>query len=201
MTNTRDPFIEVYPWYVLLEISHASGATLNAIEPLLTAAHGQNLIQDAVIARSLQQAKDFWRLRDAFSEAQKGAGGSIKHDISVPVARLPEFLHRADAIVERICPGARPVPFGHFGDGNVHYNVSQPEGMDRAAYLALWNEMTNAIFGLVAELDGSISAEHGIGVMKRDVLCRYKSQVEFDMMRAIKAALDPKGILNPGKLL
>lgn len=201
MANTRDPFIEAYPWYALLEISHTSGATLNTIELLLTTAHGQNLIQDAVIARSLQQAKDFWRLRDAFSEAQKGAGGSIKHDISVPVARLPEFLRRADQIVERICPGARPVPFGHFGDGNVHYNVSQPEGMGRTAYLALWDEMTRAIFDLVAELDGSISAEHGIGVMKRDVLCRYKSQVELDMMRTIKAALDPKGILNPGKLL
>jgi FAD/FMN-containing dehydrogenase len=168
---------------------------------LLTAAHSQGLIRDAVIARSLRQAEDFWRLRDAFSEAQKGAGGSIKHDISVPVARIPEFLVRAAEVAERVCPGARPVPFGHFGDGNLHYNVSQPEGMDRAAYLALWTPMSDAIFELVAKLDGSISAEHGIGQMKREALRRFKTPVELDMMRAVKQALDPKGILNPGKLL
>ena len=126
----------------------------------------------------LRQAEDFWRLRDAFSEAQKGGGGSIKHDISVPVARIPDFVTRAAKVVERVCPGARPVPFGHFGDGNLHYNVSQPEGMDRDAYLALWDTMSNAIFELVTELDGSISAEHGIGQMKRDALKHYKSDVE-----------------------
>jgi FAD/FMN-containing dehydrogenase len=163
--------------------------------------HAQGLVRDAALARSLQQAQDFWRLRDAFSEAQKGAGGSIKHDISVPIARIPEFLTRATAVVERISPGARPVPFGHFGDGNLHYNVSQPEGADRAQYLTLWEQMSNAIFELVSELGGSISAEHGIGQMKRDALRRHKTVVELDMMRAIKHALDPKGILNPGKLL
>jgi FAD/FMN-containing dehydrogenase len=173
----------------------------NEIEPLLTAAHSRGLIRDAVIARSLQQAEDLWRLRDAFSEAQKGAGGSIKHDISVPVACIPQFLTRAAEVAERVCPGARPVPFGHFGDGNVHYNVTQPEGMVRTAFLALWGPMSDAIFGLVAELDGSISAEHGIGQMKRDALRRFKTPVELGMMRAVKHALDPKGILNPGKLL
>jgi FAD/FMN-containing dehydrogenase len=201
--NTRNPFVDAYPWYALIELSHAGTGTpaTNAIEQLLTSAHGLGLIQDAVIARSLQQAQDFWRLRDAFSEAQKGAGGSIKHDISVPIARIPEFLARAADVIERICPGARPVPFGHFGDGNLHYNVSQPEGMDRAAYLSLWTPMSDAIFQLVSELDGSISAEHGIGQMKRDALKLYRSPVELDMMRSIKRALDPKGILNPGKLL
>ncbi|HET6391030.1 FAD-binding oxidoreductase [Hyphomicrobium sp.] len=201
--NVRDPFTDAYPWYALIELSHGgSGARVsNTIEPLLTCAHAKGLILDATIARSLRQAEDFWRLREAFSEAQKGAGGSIKHDISVPVARIPEFLERSAVVVERICAGARPVPFGHFGDGNLHYNVSQPEGMDRAAYLALWETMSEAIFELVTELDGSISAEHGIGQMKREALVRYKSQVEIDMMRAVKHALDPKGILNPGKLL
>jgi len=201
--NTRDPFVDTYPWYALIELSHAGTGTpsTNAIELLLTSAHGLGLIRDAVIARSLQQAQDFWRLRDAFSEAQKGAGGSIKHDISVPVARIPEFLSRAAVVVERVCPGARPVPFGHFGDGNLHYNVSQPEGMDREAYLELWTPMSDAIFQLVSDLDGSISAEHGIGQMKRDALKLYRSPVELDMMRSIKRALDPKGILNPGKLL
>jgi FAD/FMN-containing dehydrogenase len=203
MPNVRDPFTDDYPWYVLIELSHGGKGTriANTIEPLLTSAHGQGLIRDAAIARSLRQAEDFWRLRDAFSEAQKGAGGSIKHDISVPVARIPEFLQRAEKVVERVCPGARPVPFGHFGDGNLHYNVTQPESMDRAQYLALWDQMSDAIFELVTELGGSISAEHGIGLMKRDVLKRYKSEVELDMMRAIKKALDPKGILNPGKVL
>jgi FAD/FMN-containing dehydrogenase len=183
-----------------MELSHA-GAGARNLEALLVTAADEGLIRDAVIARSLQQAEDFWRLRDAFSEAQKGAGGSIKHDISVPVALIPEFLTRAAGVVERVCPGARPVPFGHFGDGNLHYNVSQPEAMGRAAYLNLWDTMSDAIFELVAELGGSISAEHGIGQMKREALRHYRTPVELDMMRAIKRALDPKGILNPGKLL
>lgn len=201
--NLRDPFTDAYPWYALIELSHGgTGARIpNTIEPFLASAHTKGLISDATIARSLRQAENFWQLRDAFSEAQKGAGGSIKHDISVPVARIPEFLERAAAVVEQVCPGARPVPFGHFGDGNLHYNVSQPEGMDRAQYLALWDTMADAIFDLVTQLDGSISAEHGIGQMKREALVRYKPAVEIDVMRAIKHALDPKGILNPGKLL
>jgi FAD/FMN-containing dehydrogenase len=203
MPNVRDPFTDDYPWYALIELSHGGKGTrvTNTIEPLLTSAHGQGLILDAAIARSLRQANDFWRLRESFSEAQKGAGGSIKHDISVPVARIPEFLQRASTVVERVCSGARPVPFGHFGDGNLHYNVTQPAGMDKGQFLALWDRMSDAIFELVTELGGSISAEHGIGQLKRDVLRRYKSEVELDMMRAIKKALDPKGILNPGKVL
>lgn len=203
MPNVRDPFIDAHPWYVLIELSYgATGTrTTSALESLLMIGHAQGLVRDAALARSLQQAQDFWNLRDAFSEAQKGAGGSIKHDISVPIARIPEFLARAREVVDRISPGARPVPFGHFGDGNLHYNVSQPEGADRAQYLALWEPMSDAIFELVSELGGSISAEHGIGQMKRDALRRHKTSVELDMMRAIKHALDPKGILNPGKLL
>ena len=203
MPNTRDPFIDAHPWYVLIELSHggAGARAVGMLESLLTIGHAQGLVRDAALARALQQAQDFWRLRDAFSEAQKGAGGSIKHDISVPIARIPEFLARAAEVVEKIAPGPRPVPFGHFGDGNLHYNVSQPEGADKAQYLALWEPMSDAIFELVSELGGSISAEHGIGQMKRDALRLHKTPVEIDMMRAIKQALDPKGILNPGKLL
>ena len=119
----------------------------------------------------------------------------------MPVALIPELVRRADAAVERLCPGARPVPFGHFGDGNVHYNVSQPVSMDKARYLALWEEMQALVHGIVRDMGGSISAEHGIGQMKRAELRRVKSAVEIDMMRAVKAALDPNGILNPGKLL
>jgi FAD/FMN-containing dehydrogenase len=135
------------------------------------------------------------------SEAQKGEGGSIKHDVSVPTPKIAEFITRAAAVVERVCPGARPVPFGHFGDGNVHYNVSQPAGMNRARYLRLWEPMSRAVHELVTQLGGSISAEHGIGRLKRAELPLVKGAVELDMMRRIKAALDPNGILNPGKLL
>ncbi len=203
MPGTRAPLREAYSWYALLEVSafERDGQAARVLEGLLTRASEASIIEDAALAATLEHQKQFWHLRDAFSEAQKGAGGSIKHDVSVPVARIPEFLARAGEIVERVCPGARPVPFGHFGDGNVHYNVSQPIGMDKAAYVALWDEMAEAVHALVADLGGSFSAEHGVGRMKRGDLQRYKPQVEIDMMRAIKQALDPKGILNPGKLL
>ncbi|MEQ1670722.1 MAG: FAD-linked oxidase C-terminal domain-containing protein, partial [Hyphomicrobium sp.] len=189
--------------YALLEISsNDSGGRADAqLHALLMNASDAGLIRDGALAASMQQARDFWGLRESFSEAQKGAGGSIKHDISVPIARIPEFLERAAAVVEKVCPGARPVPFGHFGDGNLHYNISQPEGMEKAQYLGLWGAMSDAIHTLVTSMDGSISAEHGIGQMKRDHLVRYKSPVEIEMMRAIKNAFDPKGILNPNKLL
>ena len=201
--NTRDPFASPHPWYALLEISsgETGGRAASQLETLLVKASNDGVVLDAVIAESLAQSRDLWRLRESLSEAQKGAGGSIKHDVSVPIARIPEFLARAAPVVERVCPGARPVPFGHFGDGNVHYNVTQPDGMDKARYLALWEVMSDAVHGLVAEMDGSISAEHGIGQMKREALVRFKSETELEMMRAIKKALDPTGILNPGKVL
>jgi FAD/FMN-containing dehydrogenase len=203
MPNMRDPFRDQHPWYALLELSsnEADGRAATQLESMLTRASDARLIHDASIAASLHQSRDFWALRESFSEAQKGAGGSIKHDISVPVSRIPEFLARAAPVVEKMCPGARPVPFGHFGDGNLHYNVSQPEGMDKAQFLALWDKMSEAVHGLVTDMDGSISAEHGIGQMKRDALVRFKSPVELEMMRTIKNALDPNGILNPGKVL
>ena len=201
--GNREPFAAKHPWYALLEISSGEGGgrAANQLETLLVKANDDGLIRDAALASSMQQSRDFWKLRESMSEAQKGAGGSIKHDISVPIARIPEFLERAAPVVESVCAGARPVPFGHFGDGNLHYNISQPENMDRAAYLVLWEPMADAVHSLVAEMDGSISAEHGIGLMKRDALARFKSPVELAMLRAIKQALDPKGILNPGKVL
>jgi FAD/FMN-containing dehydrogenase len=201
--DTRLPLKETAPWYVLMEISSAEpdGAAMATLERLLGAATDAGLIADAVLAATLAQSQSLWRLRETASEAQKPEGGSIKHDISVPVARIPEFLERAAPIVEVVCPGARPVVFGHFGDGNVHYNVSQPPGMDRAAFLALWEPMSQAVHDVVARAGGSISAEHGIGQMKRAELERFKSPVEIALMRKLKAALDPKGILNPGKVL
>jgi FAD/FMN-containing dehydrogenase len=201
--NTRAPLRAPAPWYALTEISSATadGVAASAMERLLAEAQEKGIIGEAVIANSLSQAQGLWRLREAASEAQKPEGGSIKHDISVPIARIPEFLEKAAAVVEAVCPGARPVAFGHFGDGNVHYNVSQPPGMEKAAFLALWEKMSGAVHDLVTATGGSISAEHGIGQMKRSELQRLKSPVEMALMRKIKAALDPKGILNPGKLL
>jgi FAD/FMN-containing dehydrogenase len=132
---------------------------------------------------------------------QKLEGGSIKHDVAVPVARVPELVTRANQLVELMIPGARPVPFGHLGDGNIHYNVSQPPGMDRAIFLSHWEALNAAVHEIVLDLGGSISAEHGIGRMKRDLLAHAKQPVELDLMRKIKQAFDPNSILNPGKLL
>jgi FAD/FMN-containing dehydrogenase len=201
--GTREPFARPYPWYVLVEISGArpDGQAAREMESILTGGAERGLVLDAALAGSLAQAHDFWRLREGVSEAQKPEGGNIKHDVSVPIARIREFIARANAVVESICPGARPLPFGHFGDGNVHYNVAQPPGMDREAFLALWEPITTAVHDLVVELDGSFSAEHGIGRAKRAELARRKSPVEMDLMHRIKAALDPIGILNPGKVL
>ncbi|KUO56455.1 MAG: hydroxyacid dehydrogenase [Alphaproteobacteria bacterium BRH_c36] len=203
MPGARKPLDASSPWYVLMEISSgvADGAAQSAMERIFSAALEKGWANDAVLAASLDQSQQLWKLREDLSEAQKYVGGSIKHDISVPVARIPEFVRRAADVVEGVCPGARPFIFGHFGDGNVHYNVAQPEAMDKAAYLSNWDVMNDAVHALVASMDGSISAEHGIGRMKREALTRFRSKTELDMMRAIKAAFDPNGILNPGKVL
>jgi len=201
--GTREPFPKAYPWYVLMEISGAKpdGQAARDMEDVLGQAAERGLLLDAVLASSLTQARELWRLRETVSEAQKPEGGNIKHDVSVPIARIAEFIERADRIVESICPGARPLPLGHFGDGNVHYNVAQPIGMEKERFLELWDKISSEVHALVVEMGGSISAEHGIGRMKRGDLERYKSPVELDLMRRIKAAFDPNGILNPGKVL
>jgi FAD/FMN-containing dehydrogenase len=197
-----DPLRAPCPFYALIDISGARESELRTLtEATLGACLEDGTVEDAVIAASDAQSAGLWRLRDLASEAQKPQGGSIKHDVSVPVARIPEFIALADREVERVCPGARPVAFGHFGDGNVHYNVTQPAGMPREAFLAKWEEMAAAVYAVVAALDGSISAEHGIGVLKRDALRHYKDEVELDLMRKIKSAFDPQGLMNPGKLL
>jgi FAD/FMN-containing dehydrogenase len=201
--GAREPFATKHAWYTLLEISglKADGTAERLMTDVLEAASGRGLIVDAAIAGSLAQARELWRLREAISEAQKPEGGNIKNDVSVPVQLIPEFVARADALVVGICPGARPLAFGHFGDGNVHYNISQPVGMDKQAFMSKWDEIVRAVHGLVVDMGGSISAEHGIGVMKRAELAKVKSEIELDLMRKIKAAFDPRGILNPGKVL
>ncbi len=201
--DTADPLSEQHPWYLLIELasSEASRPLTETLETLLAEAYDEGLLGDAAIAGSEAQAQDFWRLREGLPEAQKPEGGSIKHDISVPVSEIPRFMERATAAVEAMIPGVRPVPFGHLGDGNLHFNLTQPEGADRDAFLARWDEVNRAVHEIVVEMGGSISAEHGIGRMKVEENKHFKSAVEIALMARIKAALDPHNIMNPGKVL
>jgi FAD/FMN-containing dehydrogenase len=199
--GVRDPLATRHPWYVLLQLSSQSAGLRSVMEEVLAAAAERGLIEDATIAESLEQAKAFWRIRELLPEVQKPEGGSVKHDVSVPIALIPEFLEKADAAVQKVVPGARPVPFGHAGDGNIHYNISQPVGTDKTQFLARWDEVNAAVYGVVAKLGGSISAEHGIGVMKRDLLPEVKDPVALELMRTLKRTLDPSNILNPGKVI
>jgi len=198
----RDPLAAPQPWYVLIELSSQAKSNLREVmEEVLAQGLQRGLVADATIADSLEQAKAFWRVREMFGEVQRHDGGSIKHDISVPVAAVPAFLEEADAAVVALIPGARPLPFGHLGDGNIHYNVAQPVGADKADFLKRWDEVNAAVFAIVKKHGGSISAEHGIGVMKRDLLPTVKDPVALDLMRSLKRLLDPNNILNPGKVL
>ncbi len=201
--DTREPFPAPHAWYLLFDLTspRVGEEPHRLAETLLQEAIEGGEIADAIVATSLKQAQDLWRLRELMSEAQKPEGGSIKHDVSVPVARVPEFIARANQLVELMIPGARPVPFGHLGDGNIHYNVSQPIGMDKDVFLANWETLNTAVHEIVLDLNGSISAEHGIGRMKRDLLPHAKGELAVELMRKIKESFDPNGILNPGKLL
>ena len=201
--GARAPFEHESEWYVLLDLSssHSDGEANNTMEDILADALQQGIIEDASIARSVGQQKEFWRLREDMSPAQKLEGGSIKHDISVPIASIPDFISEAAKIIETISPGARIVCFGHMGDGNLHYNVSQPVGADKQAYLSLWGEMNHRVHTLVMSYNGSFSAEHGIGQLKRKELVAFKSPVALSLMRSIKQLFDPKNIMNPGKML
>ncbi|WP_342642972.1 FAD-binding oxidoreductase [Rhodoligotrophos ferricapiens] len=201
--GATDPFSAPSPWYVLAELSGGEPAgTLDAVlTQSLERGLEQGLLQDAVLAASEAQRRAFWAIREQLSEVQKHEGGSIKHDVSVPVSRIPDFLKEASAAVTTLIPGSRPVPFGHLGDGNIHFNISQPVGADKAAFLARWDEVNDLVHEIVLRYGGSISAEHGIGRMKRAKMAEIKSPVELALMHDLKRLLDPNGILNPGKLL
>jgi FAD/FMN-containing dehydrogenase len=199
--DIRNPLASKHPWYVLMELSSSRADARDALESILAQGLDDGIVDDAVIATSLGQRQAFWKLRDEMSAAQKPEGGSIKHDISVPVAAVPAFIAEANAAMVNLIPGARPVPFGHLGDGNIHYNVSQPIGANAADFLARWHEVNAVVFAIVLRMGGSISAEHGIGVLKRDELPEVKDKVAIELMRGIKAMLDPLGIMNPGKVL
>jgi FAD/FMN-containing dehydrogenase len=199
----REPLAGKHPWYALLEIStsRTDAQLRQALEALLAAAMEADLVQDGTIAESETQRRELWRIRAALAEQQEKLGGSIKHDVSVPVSKVAEFIVRASAAVRERLPGIRPYPFGHVGDGNIHFNLTQPPGADKAVYLKRWAEFNRIVHDIVVTLGGSISAEHGIGLVRRDELAHYAAPLELEMMRKVKAALDPDGIMNPGKVL
>ena len=202
-TTTRDPLAAVHDHYLILELSASRADTGMAqmLEATLAKAFDKGLIEDATIATSESQRQQIWLLREALVQGQAKEGYSIKNDVAVPLSNIPVFLHRADQAVAKACPGIRPVGFGHLGDGNIHYNLSQPVGADSDVFRARWDELTTLVNEIVIDLGGTFSAEHGIGLIKRQALRRYKPPVEIDMMRRIKQSLDPQGIMNPGKLL
>jgi len=195
--SVRRP-LDAAPWYVLAELADP---VPGAMTEILENGMARGLVSDATLAQSEGQRAEFWAARELISDSQKPEGGSIKHDVSVPVSKVPAFLAAADAAVERLMPGARFVSFGHLGDGNIHYNISQPLGMDRETFLASWNEVNDVVFDVVACFEGSISAEHGIGRLKAFRMPAIKSAVELDLMRQMKTTLDPLNILNPGRVL
>lgn len=198
IADQRDPLETVHPWYVLIEIaSGETGSAEAALERLLAAALEDGLVRDAAIAQTAAQAKAFWSVRENQSPGQKPEGATWKHDVSVPVSRVAEFIGRATAAVEAMVPGARVTAFGHVGDGNIHYDVIRPDGGDDAAHAALRGEGSRVVHDIVAELGGSISAEHGLGAMKTEEARRYKSPVEVAALSAIRQSLDPKRIMNP----
>jgi FAD/FMN-containing dehydrogenase len=199
--DVRDPLTTKHPWYVLMELSSVRDDARAALESILARAMELGIVDDAMISANLSQRQALWKLRDEMSAAQKPEGGSIKHDISVPVAAVPAFIEEANAAVVKLIPGSRPVPFGHLGDGNIHYNVSQPVGGNTADFMARWHDVNKVVFDIVLRMGGSISAEHGIGVLKRDELPDVKDKVAIELMKSFKALLDPNGIMNPGKVL
>ncbi len=197
----RDPTASLSPWYVLAEVSRARGAPAGQLQTALEVALGDGLAADAVLAESESDRVLMWAAREQMSEVQSREGASIKHDVSVPIGAVPALIAEGSAAVERAIPGVRPCPFGHMGDGNIHFNFSQPEGADPKAFMTREADANAAVYEVVTRLGGSISAEHGIGQLKSGLLKQVKDPVALEMMRAIKSALDPHGIMNPGKVL
>jgi FAD/FMN-containing dehydrogenase len=189
--------------YVLVDLAtpRPDAGLRGLLEAVLEEALEAGEVTDAVVAESEAQAQKLWRIREEHPEAQKREGASVKNDVSVPVSKVPEMIRRCSAALVELIPGSRPVPFGHIGDGNIHMNLEQPEGMDPAAFLARSHDIMDCVNAIVRELDGSFSAEHGIGRLKTDMMESWRGGAELSAMRAIKAALDPAGIMNPGKVL
>jgi FAD/FMN-containing dehydrogenase len=203
MAGSQVPLTQSYPWYVLVELTGpgVDEALQAELVETLEAAAEAGLVPDAALAESVAQRNALWALRENMSEAQRLEGAGIKHDISIPVSSIPRFLERAGAQLVEAFPQVRIVAFGHLGDGNLHYNLVQPRGRSKEAFLAEADRANLIVHDEVARLRGSISAEHGLGQLKRDEIVRYKSAVELELMRAVKRALDPAGLMNPGKVL
>ena len=201
--GTRDPLSSKHAWYVLVELQSgiAGHGLREAAEEAFASAFESDVIQDATIAENETQALAFWKIRESLPESELHEGGSIKHDVSVPLPDIPAFLDQASEAVRSALPGVRVVAFGHLGDGNIHFNVAQPEGDDKEAYLAKWGCINEIVHGIVGSFNGSISAEHGLGRLKRDEVQQYKSPLELELMRKLKAAIDPERTLNPGKVI
>jgi FAD/FMN-containing dehydrogenase len=201
--GARDPFRDRHPWYALVELSDPlpNSALDEVIESALGAAVERGQVLDAVVASSPAQAAALWALREGISEAQNHEGPSLKHDITVPVSSIPAFVDRTDRALDEAVPGVRVVAYGHVGDGNLHYNLSKPEGDDDDEFRALTSDLAHIIYDQTSALNGSISAEHGLGQSKRDIIADYKDSYELDLMRGIKNLFDPLGLMNPGKFL
>jgi FAD/FMN-containing dehydrogenase len=201
--GANNPLQGTYPAYALIEVSSLRDdeSTRDELEQLLADALEDEVIIDAVVAQSEMQAKALWNLRESMPEAQKFAGASIKHDVAVPVSKVAEFVRHGCKLVSEDMPGVRLAAFGHFGDGNIHFNVSQPKDMDAEAFLGHWNHISKIVHDYVATLNGSFSAEHGVGELKRKDVARYNDPVGIELMRSMKQALDPNNIMNPGKVI
>lgn len=201
--DVRYPLAGFHNWHTLIEVSsnRSEDDAMETLQSILEEPLDRNLIEDAVIATSIAQQRDIWRLRETMPLAQKPAGGSMKHDISIPIHRISEFLIEADQLVLADVPGARLYTFGHLGDGNIHYNITQPEGADTQEFLSRQPEINDKIHELVVKFDGSVAAEHGVGRLKRQLLEKTKSPVELNLMKTVKAALDPENIMNPRKII
>jgi FAD/FMN-containing dehydrogenase len=202
--NVPSPLPQMHDWMVLIELTSGTDAeSLNAtLMEILESGFGQGLVLDAAVAASLSDAQTFWRIREEISDAQTRAGGSIKCDVSVPLSRIAAFVEEASERVLALEPDARMVIYGHMGDGNVHFNPLRPKDRPAKEFLAQWYGRISGLVDTMAHAEnGSISAEHGIGVVKRDDLAQFKSPVEIELMWQVKQALDPRNLLNPGKVL
>lgn len=203
ISGCRNPLQQSHPWYLLLELStpRENSGLQNLLEQTLARLMDEGGVADAVVAGSLAQGAELWRLRESIPEAQRLEGASIKNDVAVPVSSVPAFVHEASEVVSQACPGVRVCAFGHLGDGNLHFNLQQPPQMDGRDFLARWDELCRLVDDVVLRFDGSIAAEHGIGQLRTGELRRSKPPVALELMQAIKHSLDPRGIMNPGKVL
>lgn len=203
MADCRDPFADPHDWYVLIVFSgtRTNMGMRDLLEAMLAEARQDGLIRDTVLAGSHAQSEALWGLREGMVEAQRFEGGSIKHDVSVPLSRIPEFIRMANERVKQKLPDIRVCAFGHVGDGNIHYNLTQPVGMDKSEFLGMWNRFNRIVHDLVLAMGGSFAAEHGIGRLKVGEMAHYKSATELNLMRKIKRAIDPGGIMNSGKVV